>query len=370
MSRRGPRRGPRVAAACVAALAALFSLDALLFRTNLYPSVIEPYSSAGVFELTLRRERQRQAGPGNLIVTLGDSRFGYLPRLANQYTASSGYTFTSAGAAGTNPRMWYYMLRDLDPTARRYQAVVFGVDDYDDEDTFADYEDYLVDLHYLIKRLRLSDVFDFASSYRTLPHQWEAFRGSLFKGLIYQRDLHEFLLHPKKRIDLVRFIHEGWQGWTYNFVEEDRSLKGLGVDWSSRTITSSPDLKPEQRQLIENVILRPTAPQTGNLARYRRKWFGRIIDRYRDSPTRIVFVRLARGPIPRPANLVVKKSSSIREFPSPNVLLCDEHAFESLEHPELYKDALHLNREGSTRFSTMLVEEVSKVLGPPRSWKP
>ena len=128
------RRKPRVAIACVAALLALFSLDALLFRTNLYPSVIDPNSSAGVFELTLLRERRRQAGPGNLIVTLGDSRFAYLPRLANESTASTQYTFTSAGVAGSNPRMWYYMLRDLDPTARRYEAVVFGVDDFDDEE--------------------------------------------------------------------------------------------------------------------------------------------------------------------------------------------------------------------------------------------
>jgi hypothetical protein len=219
--------------------------------------------------------------------------------------------------------------------------------------------------------LRLTDIFDFASSFRTLPHQFEVFRGSLFKGMIYQRDLHEFLLNPKKRIELVRFIHQGWQGWTYNFVEEDRSLKGLRIDWATRTIASPADLKPEQRQVIENVLLRPVAPQTGRLARYRRKWFGRIIDRYRDSPTRIVFVRLARGPVPRPDNLVEKRRGVIHEFASrPNVLLCDEHAFESLEHPELYKDALHLNREGSERFSPMLVEEVRRVLGPPRSWKP
>ena len=57
-----------------------------------------------------------------------------------------------------------------------------------------------------------------------------------------------------------------------------------------------------------------------------------------------------------------------REFAArPNVLLCDEHAFESLEHPELFKDAFHLNREGSTQFSKLLVEELRRVLGPPRN---
>ena len=56
-------------------------------------------------------------------------------------TPQSGYVFRSAGAAGTDPRSWYYMLRDLDPTASRYRAVVFGVDDFDDEDEGEDDED-------------------------------------------------------------------------------------------------------------------------------------------------------------------------------------------------------------------------------------
>ena len=46
----------------------------------------------------------------------------------------TGYVFRHAGVAGSDVRTWYYMLRDLDPTARRYRAIVFGVDDYEDED--------------------------------------------------------------------------------------------------------------------------------------------------------------------------------------------------------------------------------------------
>jgi lysophospholipase L1-like esterase len=108
----------------------------------------------------------------------------------------------------------------------------------------------------------------------------------------------------------------------------------------------------------------PPAPQTGRLAAFRRAWYGRIFDRYRGSRTKIVFVRLPRGPIPRPDGLVRKKSSTIREFASrPNVLLCDEHAFDSLEHPELFRDGMHLNRAGVARFSPMLAEDTSRMLG-------
>jgi lysophospholipase L1-like esterase len=69
--------------------------------------------------------------------------------------------------------------------------------------------------------------------------------------------------------------------------------------------------------------------------------------------------------VPRPAGLVQKKSSSIRELASrPGVVLLDEHTFDSLEHPELFKDAFHLNDDGCARFSAILAREVSKALGP------
>jgi lysophospholipase L1-like esterase len=103
------------------------------------------------------------------------------------------------------------------------------------------------------------------------------------------------------------------------------------------------------------------------LAALRRRWLGRILDRYRQSRTTVIFIRLARGAIVRPDNLVHKKSAVIREFASrPNVSLVGEHAFDALEHPELYRDAVHLNREGTARFTTMLVGEVTKILGAPR----
>ena len=54
-------RGVRHAAtAILLAVAGLFGLDALLFRTSLYPSILQPDSSTGQFELTLQRELQAQ----------------------------------------------------------------------------------------------------------------------------------------------------------------------------------------------------------------------------------------------------------------------------------------------------------------------
>jgi hypothetical protein len=349
--------------AVILALAGLLALDALLFRTGLYTSILEPDSSAGTFELILRREQQAQPWYGrNLVVTLGDSRFAYYPRVANEQTATTGFAFRHAGVAGTDARAWYYMLRDLDPTRDRYRAIILGVDDYDDEDGAYDIGDDLATLHYVAARLRFSDVIPFALSFDDRHARWEAFRGSLLKGIVFQRDILALLSHPQKRLADIALDAGGFEEWTYGFVDTDRNVVGLEIDWTNFTAVIPPGNKELLDQMNRFVLYRPK-PQTGKRAAFRRKWFGQLLDRYRGTPTKVIFVRLPRGPIPRPENLVHKLSSSIREFAArPGVLLADEHAFDGLERPELFKDAFHLNNAGCARLSVLLAQEVGKLL--------
>jgi hypothetical protein len=367
-SKPGVRSRAAFVSAFLAAALAWFAFDALLFRTGIYSRISEPDSTTGSFELTLRRELQKQTGFGdNLIVTLGDSRFGYMPRVANELTPESGYVFRHAGVPGTNPEAWYYMLRDLDPSARRYRAIVFAVNDYDDEDVDFDPGLEPGPAQYHMDRLRLTDIAGFTRSFKTPALRWAAFRNSLLKGFTKQQDIHALLSHPLKRLADVKLYREGFDYWTYSYQGNPESMAGLRIDWKNWRATFGPQATAIQRETVNDVLMYKPEPQRGIVAAFRRKWFGRIIDRYSNSPTRIIFLRLARGPVPRPG-LVRKLSSSIREFAArPNVLLADEHAFESLEKPELFQDAAHLNRPGSERFSVLLVHEISRLLGPPWS---
>lgn len=353
-----------VTLACLLAVAGALALDALAFRTSWYLSNLEPDSSTGLFELILAREQdaQKRYG-GNMVVTLGDSRFAYAPRLSNEVSAQTGYIFRHAGVAGSDARAWYYMMRDLDPTRRRYRAVVIGMNDYDDEDEFSNPNDDIRALHYVIARLRLSDVLEFARSYDSPALRWEAFRDGIWKGTVFQADMLAFLSHPKFRLGKVAFDRHGFEEWTYGYVETPRSMEGLQIDWKTRTAVFPTGLDADQIDTVKNALLRDPAPQTGRVAAFRRHWLGKIIDYYRGTPTKVVFLRLARGPFVRPDNLVHKLSSSIREFAArPNVLRVPEHAFDSLEHPELFRDAIHLNRAGIARFSPMMAMEVGRLL--------
>jgi hypothetical protein len=365
------RRGPRILTGFAAAFLALFLIDAIVFRTGLYPSILDTDGSTGRLELVLAVEKNRALTGGHRILVTGDSRMGLLTPVANRLSPQPGYTFGFIGVAGTRPRCWYYMLRDADPTARRYAAIILPVDDYDDQDTYDDQEEWVADLRYVVGRLRLADVLDFAGSYRSLRGKWQALRGGLFKGVVYSEDFQAFLLNPAARLAYVSRAKRDWPQWADNFEPERRNLKGLSVDWNAWKVTFPEGLTADERRVFENVLLMRPVPQTGRCAVYRRRWFGRIIERYRGTGTRLIFIRLPRGPVLRPDSLVHKTSSSIREFAShPHVTLLDERLFESLERPEFYFDPLHLNAEGAVRFSTMLAQEVRAVLGPPQDAQP
>jgi hypothetical protein len=361
------RKRRRIALTLLLALVGMFGLDALLFRTHLYMSILEPDSSAGLLELILWREKRAQRTAGdNLVVTLGNSRMGYMPKGVDLRPRQTGYAVRTAVVPGSDPRSWYYLLRDLDPTARRYRAIVFGIDDYDDEDRLSNLDDDIRALHYSIARLRLGDTIDFARSFHSRELQWEAFRGAVLKGIALQGDIQAFLAHPLKRIAYVRLCHQGWPDWTYDYVESSRNMVGLQVDWSTLTATYPPGMTEEQKGTVRSFLLHEPDPQTGRLAHYLRTWLGRTADRYRTSRTKIIFFRLPGGPIPRPEYLVKKRSSSIRELASrPNVILANEHLFDCLAHPEFFKDAMHMNRDGVEKFSAMLADEVARILGPP-----
>jgi hypothetical protein len=352
----------RVGAILLAA-AGVWTLDALVFRTWVYGSVLEPDSSTGTFELILRREQFAQARYGpNLILTMGDSRFAYYPREANWLQAETGFSFRHAGVAGTDARAWCYMVRDLDPTRRRYRAVVIGVDDYDDEDGAYDIGDDLATMHYVALRLRMTDVVPFALSFNAPVRKWEAFRGSVLKGVILQRDVLALLTHPAKRMAAVELNARGFEEWTYDYVDTKRNVAGLAIDWRSFAATIPPG-NAELKDQMERFVLKRPEPQTGKRAAFRRQWFGQMLDYYRGTGTKVVFVRLPRGPIPHPDGMVKKLTCTIRDFGArPGVVLVNEHAFESLERPELFKDAFHLNDTGDSLLSAMLAREVSRVM--------
>jgi hypothetical protein len=351
----------------VAAIAFFAGLELLFFHTGLYSSVIEPGSSTGFMELQLRNEIRRSKPNRNQVLAVGHSRMALLPRVVNEMQPGTGYTFATVGLGGTTPRIWYYSLRAVDPTARNYAAIVIPTDDFNEPDTYDHQSERETDLHYLIARLGFQDLFELPWTYQSNQLKWVAFRDILLKGFVYKRDFLEFLEHPLARIAKARYYASDSAGWYYGYGGVDKNLAGLEVDWPRKTMRFPDRIPEDERKQIEGTMFSRLPPDAGRETAYLRYWYGRILDHYRGSGTKIFFLRVPRAPV-SPPDPAPKINSAVRQIASqPDVVVLDEHLFDQLEHPALFWDALHLNREGSERFSRMLATEIRRVLGPPRS---
>ena len=356
----------RVSLILIASLLGFAGLDLLAFHTGLYPYWVATDSSTGYVETVLFHERTREMQGPNQILGIGDSRMALVAKTANALTAETGYQFGTIAVAGTTPRCWYYMLRAADPDANQYKAIVIGIESYNDDEILEDYAERESDLNYVIHQLRLSDLSEFSQSYRSPQRQWRAASGIAFKGLVYKRDLQDFLQHPIDRVKSVRLSWRDSHIWFYDFRTDDKSLTGLSVDWPNRKLTVPAGTSADMEAALRTRLVDPLPPQTGRHSAYLKYWLGRIRDHYRGSQTQIVFVRLPRAAWIRP-DLPVNPQSSVHELDKePGISLLPEDLFDELETPERFHDQVHMNQGGLDRFTEVLARKVPAVLEPAR----
>jgi hypothetical protein len=346
------------------AAAAFVVVEGVVFRTGLYSHVLEPDSTTGLLQSILDDEKRRAVAGPREVLAIGHSRMGFRARAANELEGETGYRFATIAMPGSSPRVWYYMLRDVDPTARRYAAILIGVDEYDDEDTEDDLSNREMDIRYVTPLLGWADVLPFAASYPEWRTRWLAARAALFKGYAYRADFQDFLAHHRSRMEKIAVMRREDGPRRYNEIWGSSDVTGLSVDWKTGTIHYPEGSTESQKRILTEVLLRGTAEQTGLRGKYLRQWYGRIAERYRGSRTKVVFLRLPRGPVVRPF-VVASKTAVARELAASNaqVRLIGEHAFDSLEQPRFFGDPMHLNHVGSQEFSRMAARETASLLG-------
>ena len=336
--------------------------ECLLFRSGYYTRYLEPDSTTGSFERTLRGELLRPPTHKKEVLLVGNSRIaeGFSAKLANQSRPEDGYFFSNCAVPSSTARTLFYMVRDIDPHRNRYTAIAIPIDDYDDPDDYEDVANRASDLRLVINRLRFTDIVPYTLSFTTGKSRREILRGALMKGTVYQLDLADFIEHPTERLARVKMFRESGESWAYDYNGIEHNLAGLTVDWATHHVTFPPGMPPEtQRFLTEMFFHKP--PQRGRMRAFEVRWLGALADLYRDSKTRIVFFQAPRGPVHAPApHLEWTSVDELRKRPW--VAIVDQHRFEPLERPELFADYVHLGTDGRKVFSPMLVEAVQEVL--------
>jgi len=349
----------------VSVVVTVYLLDATMFRTGFYVRYLEPASYASYFESVLTGGREKQFKRPHHVLVLGDSQSaeGFSAQVADEAGAHDGWEFFNAAVGGATMRCWYYMVRDLDPDRRRFDVIVLplrGYADVDDAEIRADRDD----LRWVIARIRLSDIAEFSNSFLTPLTRLEAIREALFKGLVYRRDLREFLRDPTARLQHVRDCRAACADSFYGYEGRAENLNGVWMDWATNTLHFPDRISPAvQAEMKLHTNYRQWSVRGFERA-YRKLWLGRIIERYRGTRAKIVIISLPYRPFPIPYSWPVDSNSfTSQASKNPQVTILDEHLYEDLERQEFFFDVFHLNRSGRLLFTKRLTAALIQRLG-------
>jgi hypothetical protein len=352
-----PKTSPvplHVARNLVLGIAVFICVDGAIFHSGLYVSILAPSSYAGRVAKITRAEKERAPSGLKEVLVLGDSRIaeGFSATLANEIGSPAGLKFVSLAEPAASANTWYYMVREVDPAARRYAAIIvpYGIG----------YEPNSADplrISMTAPLLRYGDSFHFASGFQRWSGRFRAFIASMLRGSAYQDDVVDLLAHPVARIKNVRQAAKMHSRSEYK--GRDYDLVGTSYDASTGEVTFAPKLTEAQRLAFRKSLIQPSQSDTEYSLKLQRDWIPRIINRYSQSPTAIVLTPLPRGPFLQLGGLSrdyesVLPKSVIQEtsFSLPG------HTFDFLEKPEYYFDAFHLNAKGRQKFTETLVSEL------------
>ena len=348
-------------------LLTLFLLDAVVFRSGIYRRVLSPESAAGQVEFVLHMEHKHVLTKPIHVLDLGDSQIaeGFSQRLAEKAAGAGGFDFSNVAIPGATMRDWFYIVRDLDPDATRYNVLAIPLSDYADLDDSEDRADRLSDLNWVVGTLRLSDVFSFPDSYRSLDRKWEVFRGTLFKGLVYRRDFREFLKSPRQRLSLVKDYGEHRAAALWSYPGNAGTLAGLRLDAAGR-IEFTPGISAGAESNVRERLDINRLSRRGWQGPYRKKWLGAIFNHYRNTRAQFVIFRIPQYPLPIRSPL--DHGPDAQNFVTwakqrSGVHVWNEHFFDDLERPDYFFDGTHMNSAGRTQFSIRFAQKMSEVSG-------
>jgi hypothetical protein len=343
----------------VLGISAFICLDGIIFHSGLYTSILAPESYAGRLEVLTRAEKQRAPSDLKEILVLGDSRMaeGFSTAVADELASGAGFKFVSLAEPASPVSAWYYMLREVDPTTRRYWAIVvpYGIG----------YEPSTADplrISMIAPLLRYGDCFGFASGFQRWPGRFRAFTACILRGSAFQSDVANFLEHPIARIRRIQHRPKTLQSRAV-YGGRNYDIVGTSYDPTTGHLIFPSRLTEAQKKAIRDSVVQPSQSDTQNFLRMQRDGIQRILNRYSASSTAIVLTPVPRGPFGElPGFSMTHSATFLRAAAKKAAFSLPEQTFEFLEKPEYYFDGYHLNAKGRRKFTETLVAEVVERL--------
>lgn len=348
----------------------LLLFDAAVFRSGAYRRVMEPESTAGTTLGSIYATRNLHEQTRKNIIVLGNSQIGegFSAITADEASGRTDLHFINAAIPGTSPRVWDYVLREVDPSADRFAAVVLMVS-YDTWGIQADPANYPLDVSYLTPLLRVSDASTFPSSFNTAEQRERAWRAVLLPLQTLHEDALALLANPSQRLKKVRGYYAGWLAAVQQYQGHSEAVPTLAIDPATGQPRSWDGIPIDLKARLEGYLAGLHnadygTPQLQNdVNAYVRRWLGSIAERYRARQVPVIVFVVPRGPFhaqiaptPAPAGAIAELCNTgfVQALPG--------DAFIQFEKPQFFFDTLHMNHTGREAFSRLLAQKIAPLV--------
>jgi hypothetical protein len=349
-----------------------YVLDTGIFRSGLYARVVSPETTAGKLMDMLYYERARPVDALRNVLLLGNSKmeWGFSVKTFEKLYPTARIRPIEGAVSGSTEQWWYYMLRDIDPMHDRYAAIVVPLSGYTASPRQEDFQNRYDNAQILAPILSLSAWPTFLRSFTDPTVKRRALLLAAFSSHDYGLDLQDLLLHPFKRLDLLRWRRTIGDRWMYDETGLAGSMEGLKLDPDSgRAVAYPPQFQEFKKRETDAQLIRPTPDQAAALtarnARFETEWVQHLADLYAGSRTKLLFISVPRWPFALPALAPIPGAPDVRD----SVTLASNEAFlednqtSFLENPAYFADALHLNATGRRLFTERLGADLNRIVG-------
>lgn len=327
--------------------------DNLIFRSGLFNHLLFNRSGGAITQMYRAASKIKhfdsKEEPGVLLLGSSEFRYPTDPQIVNSIP---GVKINLVTPRGTTPEEWYYLLKTNDPQRDKYKLMIIGLPYYKAPPENRQKE-YLEIPRNLANFVSWSDYWDILSGYPDLGDKLELAKYKLFPSRLYS-DGFLMALFVDPLVKLKSYFKEDTFSNLKNFREQRFLTRNKGV-WNDAIFDSQGNLvqcKSPQTESACKLIEDSKHPiskedalkntqQNSDLQRY---WVQKIIDFYKGSHTKVVFIKL-----PSPPGITnetpLAQSLDIRE----RILLSEDSSFidggyfDDLATGSLMHDPYHLS---------------------------
>ncbi len=329
-----------------------------------YTQWLEPQSTAGTVMMAASAVQQQWNPQKKNILIIGNSRIGegFSAKLANGVINSNEYNFVVLGLPGTTPRVWFYVLKNLDKDASKFYSVYLMAENYSDT-AEENYNDRDIDTAYLAAILTLGDLSTYPASFDDQKKSVDAYRNVLFPIAPLQKDMMQFLKNPSARIKQVLLWRRDYIKWAADYTGRSERLPNVAELTHGASIL--PQLADWQRPGMEWYFqaLPKCNKEYLHSFRYNSRWFGAISEHYSQSAVHLGAFMIPRGPYHNQFGCDSRLKGSLASLHHKGSIdLIPSDVATRLEKPEYFFDHLHINAAGRSQFSEYLAVAIVNQL--------